>query len=76
MHMQTRVMAKGVKEALDGKLVIPNMDWLDCQWSYPVFVERGLYRGKSKGKEEYRDLNALVPTPISPENPGLLKLES
>jgi hypothetical protein len=62
--MQTRVMAKGVKEELEGKFVIPNMDWLHCEWRHPVFMERSRYRGKSEGKEEYRDLNALVPLHI------------
>ena len=71
MHMQTRVMAKGVKEELEGMFVIPNMDWLHCEWRHPVFIEWSLYRGKCKGKEEYRVLNALVP-----ENSGLPVLES
>lgn len=56
MHMQTRVMAKGVKEELEGMFVIPNMDWSHCEQRHPVFIgwtQWSLYRGKCKGKEEY-----------------------
>jgi hypothetical protein len=65
MHMQTRVMAKGVKEELEGMFVIPNMDWLHCEQRHPIFIgwtQWSLYGGKCKGRKITVGITVGLPT--------------